>query len=406
MCKWYALTLAIVFLNPLQLVASPSTAGGADADSVDEIVAKHVAARGGLESWQAVETMKITGTYTGFSIPAPFTLYRARPAKIWWDHMLGDKPVLIGGDQGAYWWIHGWFNPDKAEKLKPLDANVTSQDAEFATPFFDYKARGFSVDYAGEGALEGQRGLMLKLTRKTGKEETWYLDPETYLEFGRISKGSDFGTELDQTTFFSDFREVNGLQIPHLIETEFRTRHRVMEIESVDINPPVDKDIFVMPFPAKMKPFQGMLGDWQVATQFSDQPGAPFKDGQTTANVKPIAGGNLFIINMKVPGFLGDTNTFRTLSYNPAGDNYIFTYFNDQSAHTRIMTGKLQDGNLAMDNLTTDTAWLAFGETFYEKVEISDLSESGFTIKESISNDKGESWSNILILTLTRAKGD
>jgi len=233
--KLTTLTFAILMCGGLQLGAS-----GPDTGKAEEIIAKHVRARGGLEAWAAVKTMKLSGTFTGFSIPAPFVLYRARPNKIWWDHFVGDKKVLIGGEAGNYWWINGWYNPDKAVAQSPVDANVTMQEAEFATPFFDYHARGFKVDYAGEGALEGQRGLVLKLTRNNDKEETWYLDPDTYLEFGRVSRGSDFGTELEQTTFFSDFREVAGLQIPHLIETEFLIRHRVMEIDAIEINVAVD----------------------------------------------------------------------------------------------------------------------------------------------------------------------
>ena len=404
MWKWYGtLCFSLALLSPAIAGAFSDETVASDGGKTADIVAKHIQARGGLDAWRAVKTMKITGTFTGFSVPAPFTLYRSRPNKIWWDHMLGDKKVLIGGEEGSYWWINGWYNADKALAQSPVDANVTLQEAEFATPFFDYEQRGHRVDFAGEGSLEGQRGLVLKLVRQNGKEETWYLDPDTYLEFGRVSKGSDFGSEMDQTTFFSDFREEDGLMMPHLIETEFLIRHRVMEIDNVAINVPVAEELFQLPFPKNMEPLKALLGDWRVAVQFREQPNRPVVESETTATIKPFANGNLFLMETNVPGFFGDADTFRTLSYDPAEEHYLLTYFHDMSAHTRVMSGKIAEGLLSMDNLASDTPWKAFGMVFYEKVEISEIGAGGFTVQEYISTDKGEKWDNYLTLTFSRS---
>ncbi len=39
---------------------------------------RYVAARGGLERWRAVDTLKLTGTYAAFGERSPFTLERHR----------------------------------------------------------------------------------------------------------------------------------------------------------------------------------------------------------------------------------------------------------------------------------------------------------------------------------------
>ena len=34
---------------------------------LDDVIARHIEARGGKDAWEAVESMKITGSYTAFS---------------------------------------------------------------------------------------------------------------------------------------------------------------------------------------------------------------------------------------------------------------------------------------------------------------------------------------------------
>ena len=69
------------------------------AAEVDEIIAKHVQARGGQENWQAVETMRMTGSFTAFSKIAPFTLQRKRDDRYHLDTMMNDcSQMLVTAD--------------------------------------------------------------------------------------------------------------------------------------------------------------------------------------------------------------------------------------------------------------------------------------------------------------------
>ena len=59
------------------LLAVSLAVGTAAAMTVEEVIAKHVAAHGGTEALAAIQSMKITGQYQAFSQIAPFTLIRA-----------------------------------------------------------------------------------------------------------------------------------------------------------------------------------------------------------------------------------------------------------------------------------------------------------------------------------------
>ena len=57
------------------------------------------------------------------------------------------------------------------------------------------------------------------------------VDPGTFLEVARLSRTTDFGQEMDLWTYFSDFRDVQGIVNPHRIEMEYGTRHVVREVD-------------------------------------------------------------------------------------------------------------------------------------------------------------------------------
>ena len=59
----------------LQVVAALSiSVAVAHAQSVDELVAKNLAAKGGAEKLKGVQTMKLTGTISAGGMDAPFTI--------------------------------------------------------------------------------------------------------------------------------------------------------------------------------------------------------------------------------------------------------------------------------------------------------------------------------------------
>ena len=53
--------------------------------------------------------------------------------------------------------------------------------------------------------------------------------------------------EMQERAYFSDFRTVDGLVIPHRIEREYGARHTVTKVEKVRLNPELEDGVFAMP---------------------------------------------------------------------------------------------------------------------------------------------------------------
>ncbi|HET9227352.1 MAG TPA: hypothetical protein VFR31_11845, partial [Thermoanaerobaculia bacterium] len=132
----------------------------------------------------------------------------------------------------------------------PAVAVMTARDGEIEPALFGYQEKGHKVVLAGQGNVSGQETLRLELTRSNGWVETWHLDPRTYLEVAVDSKVFDYSQlpqEMQERAYFSDFRTIDGLVIPHRIEREYGARHTVTKVEKIRVNLEVEDGVFAMP---------------------------------------------------------------------------------------------------------------------------------------------------------------
>ena len=219
--------------------------------TLEEIVARYEAARGSRERWRALRSIEMEGTFTSFSEEAPFTLRRKRPNLYRFDSRMTQKEMILAQDAQGPWWLYPFYGIESPAKMEDASSVVmTARDAEIEPALFGYQEKGHKVVLAGRGNVNGQETLRLELTRSNGWVETWHLDPRTYLEVAVDSKVFDYSQmpqEMQERAYFSDFRTVDGLVIPHRIEKEYGARHTVTRVERIRVNPEVEDGVFAMP---------------------------------------------------------------------------------------------------------------------------------------------------------------
>ncbi|HKI04072.1 MAG TPA: PQQ-binding-like beta-propeller repeat protein [Thermoanaerobaculia bacterium] len=219
--------------------------------SLEEIVARYEAARGSRERWRALRSIEMEGTFTSFSEEAPFTLRRKRPNLYRFDSRMTRKEMILAQGAQGPWWLYPLYGIDSPARVEESPVVVmTARDAEIEPALFGYQEKGHKVVLAGRGDVSGQETLRLELTRSNGWVETWHLDPRTYLEVAVDSKVFDYSQlpqEMQERAYFSDFRTVDGLVIPHRIEKEYGARHTLTRVERIRVNPEVEDRVFAMP---------------------------------------------------------------------------------------------------------------------------------------------------------------
>jgi hypothetical protein len=220
------------------------------APTVDDIVAGHVAARGGREALAAVRTLRMTGR--ALAGPGREAIVRreiARPDRIRTEFVFQGTTGVYAWDGGAGWRVSPLDGSLEVEALPAEDAASAAELADIDGPLVDWKAKGHTLELAGSTMLPGGAAHELKLTLKSGGVRRVWVDATTSLVVRLESTRRLRGHEVALETVFGDYRETGGVAFARTIETGVRGRPRRLRIvvESVEVNPVLDDSRFRMP---------------------------------------------------------------------------------------------------------------------------------------------------------------
>lgn len=243
---------SLLFMITAAVLAMPAAA-----QTVDEIIAKNIQARGGLEKLKARKTIRLTGKMTvGPGIEAPVVLEQKRPNNLRIDFTIQGLTGIQAYDGKIGWMImpfQGKKDPEQmsAEILKDID-----DQADLDGPLVDYKEKEHKVELVGKESVEGTDTYKLKVTLKNGTVQYFYLDADSYLEIKGEGKRTIRGTEMEGESTFGDYKEVEGLMLPHSVESGVKgsPNKQKITVEKVEINPEIDDSRFKMPEVKKPEP--------------------------------------------------------------------------------------------------------------------------------------------------------
>ena len=167
-------------LFTLALIGDVS-AGVAFAQTVDDIIAKNIKARGGIEKFKSVNSMKITATVTAQGTKVPVTVYTKRPNMMREETEFQGQKMVRAFDGTTAWTINPMMG-GSPQALTGAAANMAMDSADLEGPLVDYKQKGHTIELVGTEAIDGKPAHHLKITRKTGTVQHLYLDADTGLE--------------------------------------------------------------------------------------------------------------------------------------------------------------------------------------------------------------------------------
>ena len=227
----------------------------ASAQTVDEVVAKYIQGRGGIEKIKAVNSIRVTGKMImgGGSMEAPFVQVRRRPSDSRVEFTIQGLTGLqvFDGKTGTAWSVMPFMGKKDPEASPAEETKLMAEDADFDGPLVDWKDKGNQLELVGKEQVEGADAWKLKLTRKSGNVDYLYLDTETGLEVKSESKRTVRGQEVEAETMLSDYKEVEGIELPFTVVTGMKgapaEQRPKMVMDKVELNVPVADSLFAMP---------------------------------------------------------------------------------------------------------------------------------------------------------------
>ena len=153
------------------------------ADTLDDIVAKSVAARGAA-ALHALSSLRLTGKLTfgggDFSVEAQWRLLRAH-GKLRIEATLQGLTQIFTYDGKTAWRVSPFQGRREAEKLSADEARSLVRQAELLIPLADLKAQNDRAELVGTEDVDGTACVEVRVTRHDGDIEYIDLDPDSYL---------------------------------------------------------------------------------------------------------------------------------------------------------------------------------------------------------------------------------
>ncbi len=257
-----------------------------------QIVARNVAARGGLKAWRAVQTMTETGKLGAggdqrepqAALPAikhagkqatprassprlkeeaqlPFTLELERPRRMRLEIEFAGKKAVQVYDGANGWKIRPFLNRMEVENYSEDELSKAALQSDLDGPLVDFEAKGSKVELEGTEKVEDKDTYRLKITDKNGHAQHVWIDAKTFLEAKvegtpRRLDGLQHPVEI----YYRDYRTVDGLQIPFLLETRVLPAASASKsvrqssfpaekivIDKVELNSKLDASLFTKP---------------------------------------------------------------------------------------------------------------------------------------------------------------
>ena len=278
--KFLAVSISLAFC--ISLAAGANTTSPRAQLSAAEIVDKNVAARGGLQAWRAVQTFSLQGKMGAggnqrgtvalplpnpkqLTLPRrpaeeaqlPFLMELKRGRKTRFELQFAGKTAIQVYDGTSGWKLRPFLNRMEVEPYTPEELKIASTQSDLDGPLVDYAAKGSRIELDGVEKVEERDTYKLKVIEKTGHAFHVWVDAETFLEAKiegqpRRLDGTDHPVEV----YYRDYRAVDGLRIPFLLETRVLPVPRTalgrdtpvppekIVVDKIVVNPKFDEQLF------------------------------------------------------------------------------------------------------------------------------------------------------------------
>jgi hypothetical protein len=220
------------------------------AQTADELVAKNIQARGGLEKIKAVNTIRMTGKIYVSGFYAVIGVEKKRGNMLRQSFTVQGMTQIQAYDGSTGWQIQPFGGRKDPELMGEDDMRDLVEESDIDGPLVDYQAKGNKVEYLGHDTVDGDDVYQLKVTLKNGDVIYYYLDPDTYLEIKLQKQQFIRGSVRESEEDLGSYKQVAGVYYPYSIEAGVRndpSQHAVITVEKIEVNIPVNDSQFKMP---------------------------------------------------------------------------------------------------------------------------------------------------------------
>ena len=219
------------------------------AQTADEIIARNIQARGGLEKLRSIQTLRTTAQLLIFGFHAGYIEEKKRPNDVRESFALQGMTQLEAYDGKTAWQVNPFEGRKDPELLSADDSKPLIEDADIEGQLVDYKEKGSSAELLGHDTVEGTDCYKIKVTLKNGDIFIYYLDADSALELKLETQRLIRGALQYQEQVYGDYEQVDGIYFPFAIDSVEKgsQNHMKFTVEKVETNVPLQDGLFTAP---------------------------------------------------------------------------------------------------------------------------------------------------------------
>lgn len=241
----------IALLAALVAWAVPSLA-----QTADDIIEKHLAATGGRAALSKL-TSRVSSGAISLTTPVgelkgTVEVYLKKPNRS--RTLLKIDAVALGGGQiisdqrfdGTTGYVIDSFNGNREITGDQLEA---MKNGGFPTPLLTYKDSGATAVLSGREQVGTNDAYVIQFTPRTGPGIRVFIDTESFMLVKTILTLNvpQLGRSIDQVVEFSDYRDVDGIKIPHTSRSSNPLQTITATLNDVKHNTEIDDSVFSKP---------------------------------------------------------------------------------------------------------------------------------------------------------------
>lgn len=222
----------------------------ASAQTAEELVAKNLQARGGLEKMKAINSLRMTGSFDDGGFKASLGSESKRPEFYRTTFTLQGMTQVQAYDGSTAWQISPFGGKKDPQLMGDDESRGLVESADFDGPLVDADKKGNKIEYLGHDQVDGDDAYKLKVTLKNGDIRYYFLDPDTFLEIQIETQQFIRGSIRESVTTLGSYKPVNGVMFPYSIESGPKNNpdaRAKITIQKIEANVPINDAEFKFP---------------------------------------------------------------------------------------------------------------------------------------------------------------
>ncbi len=195
-------TIKSLFLAVLAL-----TSLTVSAQTAEEVVAKNIAAMGGMEKLKSLNSVKMEGSLSAQGMDIPITLTKLKDKGLRLDlEVMGTANYQVAnGSKGfVFMPVMGHTEP---QEMSAAEYSSAKEQMSIGGALTNYKETGSTIEYMGIEEANSAPAYKLKLTKPNGEVAFYYVDQKSNFVSKVSGKREVQGEQQEVETLYRDYKQ-------------------------------------------------------------------------------------------------------------------------------------------------------------------------------------------------------